>query len=317
MAVGIWDRVTVTGNPVDPSGDFYKRCTSPHWHPQKFDSRLHPNILSGTTVIAGGPSRESIAQRARDYGETSAFFIASVTGEFPAESAEALVRRGWVEAAQARWPGDALQFTPGAAPVMGVDVAALGGDRSVVAVRSGRTITHLRMLPVSDTMTTVEAIIGLANELGLIVRRADRWHDQPLALVRVDSVGVGCGVADRLVELGVNCERFAGSGAPRYSKEVVLNARAEAFWTIRVLLEQGALDLPPDEFLLEELVGLTCRPNTATGTMQMEDKDLFRGRNKGRSPDRADALSLATYGMWKAAPRRLPYTPDDFATYKP
>jgi len=306
MAIGEWDRVTVTGNPVDPSGPFHKRCTSPHWHPIRFDAREHLNIVEGRTVIAGGPTRESFVQRARDYGEGSAFYISSVWGEFPSESSEALVRRGWLETSQARWRASRGAGTEPQS-VLGVDVAALGGDRSVVAVRCGRTITEVRMLPVSDTMTTVEAIIAMARELGLCIHlntpllSGHAYQRPPFSLVRVDAVGIGAGVADRLVELGINCERFTGSGAVRYNRTVCLNARADAFWSVRMVLERGELDLPPDDALIEELLGIRCHPNPATGLMQIIDKDVFRGEHKGRSPDRADAVSLAVVGMYEAA----------------
>jgi hypothetical protein len=73
MAVGDADRVTVTGNPTAPTGEFFKRCRSVHWRAVRFNAREHPNVTEARTVIAGGPTRESIAQREDVYGHDSAF----------------------------------------------------------------------------------------------------------------------------------------------------------------------------------------------------------------------------------------------------
>jgi hypothetical protein len=82
MAVGEHDRVLVSGNcDVGPTGPFYQRCQT--WRAVRFNSDEHPNVIEGRTVIPGGPTRASRAQRLADSGEDSPFFIASWLGLFP------------------------------------------------------------------------------------------------------------------------------------------------------------------------------------------------------------------------------------------
>ncbi|HKK27076.1 MAG TPA: hypothetical protein VKB18_03265 [Gemmatimonadota bacterium] len=83
-----------------------------------------------------------------------------------------------------------------------------------------------------------------------------------------------------------------GGRSPRDGKRF-LNARAEAYWELRELLEAGEIALPRDEKLFDELVAIRWKP-TGQGKIQIESKDDLRGR-LGRSPDRAAAVSMAFY----------------------
>jgi phage terminase large subunit len=56
-------------------------------------------------------------------------------------------------------------------------------------------------------------------------------------------------------------------------------------------LERGTLDLPPDEKLTDELCSIRWSI-ALDGKIELESKDQLRAR-LGRSPDRADALSMA------------------------
>ena len=115
--------------------------------------------------------------------------------------------------------------------------------------------------------------------------------------LRVDEVGVGSGVLDRLSELGYQVTGFNGGRSPSTETGTFLNLRAEAFWGLRQLLELGHIALPRDEKLFDELAGIKWRVNS-TGKIQLESKDDTRTR-LGRSPDRADAVAMAFHGMYQ------------------
>ena len=70
-----------------------------------------------------------------------------------------------------------------------------------------------------------------------------------------------------------------------------LNARAEAHWTLRTLLEDGLIALPDDDFLGEELAQVRWLL-TPSGHIKIEAKDDLKARI-GRSPDRLDAVAMA------------------------
>ena len=69
-----------------------------------------------------------------------------------------------------------------------------------------------------------------------------------------------------------------------------MNARAECYWHLRDLLEEGAIALPDDPKLFDELLALQWRP-TSDEKVQLESKEELKHR-LGRSPDRADCVSM-------------------------
>ncbi len=69
-----------------------------------------------------------------------------------------------------------------------------------------------------------------------------------------------------------------------------LNARAEAHWTLRTLLEDGLIALPDDDYLREELAQVRWLL-TPSGHIKIEAKDDLKARI-GRSPDRLDAVAM-------------------------
>ncbi len=69
-----------------------------------------------------------------------------------------------------------------------------------------------------------------------------------------------------------------------------LNARAEAHWTLRKLLEDGLIALPDDDHLREELTQVRWLL-TPSGHIKIEPKDDLKARI-GRSPDRLDAVAM-------------------------
>ena len=93
------------------------------------------------------------------------------------------------------------------------------------------------------------------------------------------------GVGDGYAVHGFN--GGARAGAP----DRFANRRAEAYWTLARRLEAGEIALPEDEELATELLAIRWRP-TPEGRVRIEAKDNLRGR-LGRSPDRADAVSMA------------------------
>jgi hypothetical protein len=62
------------------------------------------------------------------------------------------------------------------------------------------------------------------------------------------------GVADRLIELGLRITAYSGGEAP-IDKERFVNARAEDYWTLRELFEEGEFDIDPDDDKLAAQLG--------------------------------------------------------------
>ena len=144
-------------------------------------------------------------------------------------------------------------------------------------MRQGWLVESLRSFERIDTMRTAGEALTLVSE-------------QDIPAVFVDEGGLGAGVVDRLRELGapVYGVQFGGK-APQSGRFV--NMRAEIFWELRRLFNEGLVAIPRDEELISQLLGLRYDV-TSAGQVKMESKSSLRRRGL-RSPDKADALALA------------------------
>jgi len=237
-------------------------------------------------VIPGGPSKAFIDRMASEFGLGSGQYRARVLGEFPDEGEEGMFRRSWLDAAAQRHEsGKQLHAASSAFPVVAVDPARFGPDSTVVAVRRGPVLEGLVDWSRCSTMETVGRIRELLAEAGI----EPAWS---AGLIVIDEVGIGAGVLDRLQEIGYRADAFNG-GRSAWDRDLFLNARAESYWHVREMLESGEVCLPRDDLLFDELLAIRWRP-TSDGKIQVELKDTLRAR-LGRSPDRADAVTMAFY----------------------
>ena len=288
-ATGPEDRVLAVGNPLAPSGRFYAVSRSRSWEAIRISASEHPNLRNGSTPIPGGPSRAFIERIASEFGRDSGIYQSRVEGEFPDQGEEGLFRRSWLEAASEEttepWRLEADERL-----VLAVDPARFGPDLTAVAVRRGAVLEDLITFGGRlDLMETVGKLRELFAQVG--VRPTSRARRSVgTGLVIVDEVGLGAGVLDRLRELGYRARAFNGGRSPKVRKRF-LNARAEAYWRLRELLEAGEIVLPPDDDLFDELLAIRWRP-TPEGKIRIEAKEELKSR-LGRSPDRADAVCMA------------------------
>jgi hypothetical protein len=103
----------------------------------------------------------------------------------------------------------------------------------------------------------------------------------------VDIIGVGAGVYDRLREMGYTVVPFQGSERA-YRPDKFKNRRAEMWWGFRVGLENGIIDLDPDDEDLHSQLQSVKWMVDSSGRIQIESKDDVRDRGLP-SPDKADA----------------------------
>ena len=123
-------------------------------------------------------------------------------------------------------------------------------------------------------------------------RTRERLAAHPgLRALKVDVVGVGSGVADRLRELKypvVDVNVGAGARDPKR----FVNLRCELWWGLRERVRQGLLAGPIAEATIGQLATVRYSyDGTHTGPV-IESKEQARKRGV-KSPDRAEALLLA------------------------
>ena len=261
-------RLIAIGNPDDPASAFAEACRpGSGWHVMPISAFETPNFTAEPVADELGPLLVSpvwVEEKRRRWGEDSPLWQSKVLGRFAAESEDALILAAWVRAAQER------ELAPGEPGELGVDVARFGADKTVIVHRRGPSARVYRTLAGQDTMRIAGEVIDALKRTGAEV-------------AKIDVVGIGAGVVDRLIEqglpvLGVNV------GLPAREPERFVNLRAEAFWSLRERLEEGAIALDPaDDELAAECVELVGRGNHRRSRAQYQPARSLHRRRADRA----------------------------------
>ncbi len=262
-------RVVMTSNPTRTEGYFYRS----HHEERMHWVNLHFSCLDSPLV-----AQDYIDKMAARYGEDSNVYRVRVLGEFPYASEDILIPLPWVEAAVGR----DIEF-PASKRIAGLDVARFGDDANALTVRQGGNLYFLDEWRNADLMETVGKIANY-------YRQEDLFD-----VVHVDAIGLGAGVADRLVEMGipaisVNVSEVSALGE-RFNR-----LRDQLWWNVREFFEsqQSRIDPDTNSMLQEDLKGqLTgIRYNfTSNGKIKVEGKDEMKKRGL-ESPNLADSFCL-------------------------
>lgn len=281
-------RLLLIGNPINPSGRFFNefasfgatKITISAYDTPNFTrfGIIEQDIINGTweaKVTGALPAPYLVtpgwvADNVKRWGIESPLYLSKVLAQFPSAGTDTLIPLHRIEAAVER------NLEAGEPVQLGVDVARFGSDETVIMLRQGPKARIYKVLPMSDTMATAGEVIFALRETGA-----------PLA--KIDSVGVGAGVFDRMKEQDIPVVEMQ-SGASAQDKERYANARAEWWWALRSRFESGDIDIPNDEMLVAQLSGIRYKINSR-GQILIESKDEMKRRGVS-SPDRADALML-------------------------
>ncbi len=289
-------RLLLIGNPTSTGGTFYNSFREPGWHTIAISAFDTPNFTAYDITqedIAKGIWEQKItgplpnpklitpawvADKYRRWGPTHPAYESRILGQFASQGDRAIIPLAWIEAAMARW-----EDTPEGEPTeLGVDPARYGDDDSVIATRKGHKVLPLQVFSKQGTMETT----------GYIVQSR---RDYEASLIKVDVIGLGAGIVDRLLELGMPVVGINVAEQP-IDTERFNNKRSELWWNLRELLDPDKrinpepIALPPDDELLADLSGAQYEVNSKGQTVS-EPKEKMKKRI-GRSPDRADATIL-------------------------
>jgi phage terminase large subunit len=292
-------RVLVVGNPITPAGRFYEICHKPHWSKIQISAFDHPNVAEGRMVIAGGPTAAWPSEVAAEYGVDSPYYQARVLGIFPTAGVfDALIDRASIDRAFARFTDPAFHMRANdARRRIAADIGrSTNGDPTCVCIARGPLVESFELRHEPDLMKTATYLHQKALELGRLEIMHARVTDEQIfaarAKITTDDAGVGGGCTDRLRELGARVTPFLGAAAPSSPANAArfLNLRAETYFALRERLLRNTIAIVPDEAMAQELLA-TSYSLTAAGKIAIEPKDSIRSK-LGRSPDRADALSM-------------------------
>ena len=160
---------------------------------------------------------------------------------------------------------------------VGVDVARLGGDRTVFVKRKGlKEIGRASFIK----KRTTEVCDLLVNFIG-----ADKD-----VLIKIDDTGVGGGVTDEMIARGYNVIPI-NFGAKASNPDKYPNLISEAWFYLQSIIDQ--ISIANDKDLLVELSNREWKMDSK-GRRGVESKDDYKKRGF-RSPDLADATILCFY----------------------
>jgi phage terminase large subunit len=288
-------KLLLIGNPTNLAGTFYNSFRDPAYIKVHISANDVPNVRTGKNVIPGLISREWVQEMKKQWGEDNPIYQARVLGEFPEQGTDTLIPLNKIEAAVDR---KIAEDQEGEVTAIGADIARYGTDKTVFVARRGNTVVEIKKHSMKDTMETV----GMLFEF---MRR----HGFPTT--RIDEIGVGAGVLDRLREMKGAIIEGINVGASAHDTDQFRNKRAELYWKLREKFMENQIAIPDDPELMSQLARIKYK-FSSTG-VQMESKDEMRKRGLA-SPDVADALSLCFMPTYSVSFR---YTPTTDPRYKP
>jgi len=283
--------IVMAANPTRLSGTFYDAFHSAkdQWTGIRISSRETPNVQQGQMLIPGLATREWIDSQDQKHGADGAYVRVHVDGEFPTGGEDSVIPLSLVDAAQS--VGSVV--VPDGPLCIGIDVARMGGDETIVVARRGRVVYPVLTSKMTDTYDCISLI------LKSIERHWDadaRVHGLPQ--VNVDVIGVGAGVYDVLSadeNYNSKLDAIPINVAERSTEpETYRLLRDELWFKVKEWLNSGGC-LPKDDSLREDLIAATYKFDSK-GRYVVSSKDELR-ESLGRSPDRADALALSIFSQ--------------------
>lgn len=285
-------KTIMTGNPTRPQGYFYDA-----FHRMRGFWKTMTVPCSSSSQV----SQKYIEECKEEYGEDSNMYRVRVLGEFPREGDNVIIPLHYCESAVGR----NVELISNSAEVWGLDVARFGDDRTALAKRrANHLLEPVKWWAGKDLMQVA----------GLI---SNEYRDAPKKpdVIYVDAIGIGAGVADRLLELGLPVHAVNVAEVPAVG-EKFMRLRDELWWSAREWFRSMSVKMPSDDRLMAELT-LPTYSFTSGGKIKAESKDELKKRTSrgagdlGKSPDLADAFCLTFVGgeMVPRKPKPLVYPP--------
>jgi phage terminase large subunit len=158
---------------------------------------------------------------------------------------------------------------------VGVDVARFGSDSTQMFRRKGLKVVDSKAMHGADTMEVARAVWDFAGQ------------DRRIK-IKIDA-GYNPGVIDAVRDLGGNVVEINFGGEP-VNKDKYANLATEMWFELPV----NEASFPDDLDLRRELAGRQFKYQSS-GKKIIEQKEEYKKRNGGKSPDKADALILTFY----------------------
>lgn len=214
------------------------------------------------------------ARMLEDYGRDSNPYRIRVLGLPPMTDAQTLIPWDWIEEAVKR----EIEGNEKMPLVKGLDCGA-GGDKSIIVTRRGGEVYPLKRLTTPDSSVLTS---WAGNNIDA---------DRPDA-VYVDTIGIGWAVEGNLRQQKGAIIQAADARRTADNPDKYVNKRAEMYDRLREAFEKGAISIPDDRDLIDQLGAIRCE--YVGSKMKIVEKKKLK-KEIGHSPDEADALAMTYY----------------------
>lgn len=287
ITTGKYDAALAIGNPDDvntPFGKIWKE-NDESWHKMTINSYDSPNVTGEDfpeEAKGGLVTLEWIESRKKAWGEDSPRFRSKVLGEFSMDGTNALFPEGTLAIGKMT----ELAIKQDTKPRLGVDVARMGQDFTVVYIYHDGVLRILDKWSKATTVETAHRVVQLA-------------FDNDVNEVRIDGVGLGAGVYDQVTALSQGRFETIGIIGNAASTDIDkwINTRAEMYDSVRERMFNGGIDIDEDDTnLITELGDLEYHFKNTRNSLQVVSKEEIRAKT-GKSPDYADAAMYAAMDL--------------------
>lgn len=268
LATGRECKLLQAGNPDHLEGPLYRACTSERhlWYMQEITA--DPDDPRRATRVSVQWARDQIDK----YGKDNPWVLVNVFGKFPPSSINVLLGPDEVETAMNRhYPREEYDYSQ---KRLGIDVARMGDDRTVLFARQGlRALDPVELRNANGPQVASRAALA-----------RDRWAWEQSYID--DTGGFGGSVIDSMLQAGM--PHVPVNFSSRADDSRYLNRRAEIWFRMAEWIKRGGW-LPKRPGLKRELTAPTY--TFQNGKFKLEEKEQIKDR-LGFSPDEADALAL-------------------------
>lgn len=281
------DRRLLICNPTNPAshvGKLFKEQPA-NWNFLTISVLTSPNFtderhITPKEVLEALSDETFLDSKREEYGEGSPKWIARIEGEFAWDMGYSLFK------AEDIVKGFDTNIVPSdhEIPRLGVDVSrSKAGDTNTIYEYTGGVLRFVEEWNDPNAMNTARKIHQYAINKGV-------------QEVRIDGVGLGGPIADRVRELAngkyLVIEILGGNPSPDRNRW--FNFRAWSFWTFQNSLTLGKIDIDVEDTQLEsELLGMEIKKRVAgLDNLLLESKEDMKKRGV-KSPNRADAANYA------------------------
>lgn len=250
----------------------------------------HPNIvLDDPNFIPGAQSVQGIERILQRYKSLeSPLYKSQARGIVPESTGDTLIHLDWIRYCQEDRDLEDGPEAIGADPADSED-----GDLAATCYGRGPRVLKLDSFVCPDSNVYGTKLFHLAK-----ARKIKASN------IGVDGVGVGAGTVNELKRLGLKVLNIKGGNRPEEwdGEEEFFDLRSQVFWQLRLDFADGAIFVPDDDELVEELIVLGFE-NKSDLKIRVTPKDQIK-KVLGRSPNKADALA---YWNWARRKKKKTY----------